>query len=145
MKKFSYTGEFNRVADVVRLGDARDVHISYGVFVGDPDCDCEDCKNFLDGGFFSADDFTTFADAAKAKRLVDIVLERVDEHAQKTFDKDEQYNLRHKLYQATSDAVDSLIDYRDDQHFRSMLIAELTCNINDVFAQTFAKKKPSKL
>lgn len=78
MEKFSYADEFNRVADVARLSDADDVRISYSVFVGDPNSEGED--NFLGEEFFSADDFTTWSDAAKAKQLVVITLRKVDEN-----------------------------------------------------------------
>lgn len=78
MEKFSYADEFNRVADVARLGDADDVRISYSVFVGDPNSEGED--NFLGEEFFSADDFTTWQDAAKAKQLVVVALRQVDEN-----------------------------------------------------------------
>ena len=78
MEEFSYTDEFNRVADVARIGDADDVRICYSVFVGDPNSEDED--NFLGEEFFSVDDFTTWRDAAKAKMLVAVVLRQVDKN-----------------------------------------------------------------
>lgn len=78
MEKFSYADEFNRVADVARIGNADDVRICYSVFVGDPNSEGED--NFLGEEFFSADDFTTWSDAAKAKQLVVVALRQVDEN-----------------------------------------------------------------
>lgn len=79
MENFSFSEEFSRVADVARLGDADDVRISYSVFVGEPNGEDED-NNFLGEEFFSADDFTTWSDAAKAKQLVVITLRKVDEN-----------------------------------------------------------------
>ena len=78
MKEFSYAEDFNNVADVARIGNTDDVKISYSVFVGDPDSKGD--KNFIGGEFFSADDFTTYSDAAKAKRLVAFTLRQVDEN-----------------------------------------------------------------
>lgn len=135
MKKFSYSKEFNRVSDVVRLGNADDVRISYSVFVGDPNDDA-DTGTFLGVGFFSADDFTTWSDAAKAKVLVSTVLEHVDDHAQKnSVTQDEQRNMRHEIYQCIEDTVATMLEYRDDEHFGNMLVAELQYNLNNVLAK----------
>ena len=63
MEEFSYADEFNRVADVARLGDADDVEISYSVFVGDPDLE----YSFLDSErFIHEENFTTYRDAQNA-------------------------------------------------------------------------------
>lgn len=123
MKKFSYTQEFNRVADVVRLGDADDVRVCYSVFVGTPS---DDDDGFLGTGFFSADDFTTWSDAAKAKVLVQTILETVDEH---------QKNLRHEIYRCVGDSVDTMLKYCDDEHFGAMLVTELEYNLNNILAK----------
>ena len=75
MKKL--TEEFNRVSNAVRLGDADDVQIHYGVFVGDPDCE----NTFLDSGqFVCQDHFTTYSDAQQARELVANILAIVDAH-----------------------------------------------------------------
>ena len=75
MKKFSYQKEFDCVSNAVRLGDADDVQINYGVFVGEPDCE----NTFLDSGqFICQEHFTTYSDAQQAKELVANVLAIID-------------------------------------------------------------------
>lgn len=133
MKKFSYAEEFSRVADVVRLGDANDVRISYAVFVGDPN---DDDEGFLGTGCISADDFTTWSDAAKAKVFVQTILETVDGHQKNTRTaKELPRNLRHEIYQCIDSTIEKMIEYRDDDLFGAMLTAELTYGINNVLAK----------
>ena len=78
MKKYSYAGDFNNVADVARIGNADDVKISYAVFVGDPDSKGD--RNFNGGESFAVRGFTTRSDAVKAKMLASLVLQQVDEN-----------------------------------------------------------------
>lgn len=130
MKKLSYAEEFNRVADVVRLGDADDVRICYGVMVGD------DEEGFLGTGCISADDFTTWSDAAKAKVFVQTILETVDGHQKNTRTaKELSRNLRHEIYQCIDNTVEKMLELRDDELFGAMLIAELTYGINNILAK----------
>lgn len=83
MKKFSYQKEFNRHADVVRFGNADDVKINYGVFVGDPNTDGNNPKEFLGGEFVESPSFTTWQDAQNAKEFAECILLVVDQHAKK--------------------------------------------------------------
>lgn len=130
MKKLAE--EFNCASDVVRLGDADATRISYAVFCGDPNNDDE---GFLGTGFFSADDFTTWNDAAKARLLVSTVLGHVDEHQKNNTAKELPNNLRHELARCIENTVDTMLEYRDDKHFRAMLITEIICNLNDILAK----------
>lgn len=135
MKKFHYGEEFNRVSDVVRFGGTDDVRISYGVFVGDPN---GDDKGFLGTNFFSADDFTTWNDAAKAKLLVLTVLEHVDKHEQKnnaTITTKVPRDIRLALYRCIENTVDKMLEFSSDKHFGAMLTAELIYNLNNVLAE----------
>ena len=77
--RFNFAEEFAQAADVVRLGNADDVRISYAVFVGDPDGGIGEGRPF-DDVFFSADDFTTYADADKARQLAIVTLRQVDKN-----------------------------------------------------------------
>lgn len=132
MKKFSYAEEFSRVADVVRLGDADDVQINYGVFVGEPDCE----NTFLDSRqFVCQDHFTTYSDAQQAKVLVQTVLGHVDEHKKNNTAKELPRNLRHEIYQCIDSTVEKMLELRDDELFGAMLIAELTYGINNILAK----------
>lgn len=133
-KNFSgYAQEFNKFADVARVGNADDVRISYSVFVGDTN---NEDSGFLDTGWFSADDFTTWSDAAKAKRFAETVLEFVDMHAKKNIaTKGDWDNMRHAIYRCVETSVNSLLEYRKDKYFGAMLIAELTCNLNDILGK----------
>ena len=133
MKKFSYAEEFNRVSDVVRLGDADDVQINYGVFIGEPDCE----NTFLDSGqFVCQDHFTTYSDAQQAKVLVQTVLGHVDEHKKNNATAERlPRNLRHEIYRCVGNSVDKMLKYRDDELFGEMLIAELIYTLNGVLAK----------
>lgn len=111
MKKFSYADEFNRVADVVRLGDADDVRISYSVFVGSSEDEADD--SFLGNGFFSADDFTTWSDAAKAKQLALIALKQVDKHLAPAAPTKKSADLRRAVLQAADQAIQRGVDELD--------------------------------
>ena len=128
MKKFSYQKEFNRNADVVRFGNADDVKINYGVFVGNPNTDGNNPKEFLGGEFVESPSFTTWQDAQNAKEFAECVLLVVDEHAQKNNAALEVTN--DEIYQCVEDSVNSLLNCRNHKHFGAMLIAELTCNLN---------------
>lgn len=132
----NYTEEFNRVSTVARLGNADAVRVSYAVFCGDPNNDDE---GFLGTGFFSADDFTTWNDAAKARLLVSTVLGHVDEHQKNNTANNTANelpnNLRHELARCIENTVDTMLEYRDDKHFRAMLITEIICNLNDILAK----------
>lgn len=77
--RFNFAEEFAQAADVVRMGADDDVRISYAVFVGDPDGGIGEGGPF-DDVFFSADDFTTWSDAAKAKQLAVVALRQVDKN-----------------------------------------------------------------
>lgn len=79
MKNFSYADDFAQAADIVRLGDADDVRIRYAVYVGDPDGGIGVGRPF-DDVVFSADDFTTWGDAAKARQLAVVALRQVDKN-----------------------------------------------------------------
>ena len=123
MKKFSYQKEFNRNADVVRFGNA-----DYGVFVGDPNSDGNNPREFLGGEFVESPSFTTWQDAQNAKEFVECVLLVVDQHAQKNKVAPEVTD--DEIYQCVEDSVNSLLDCHNHKYFGAMLIAELTCNLN---------------
>lgn len=133
MEKFSYADEFNRVADVARLGDADDVRISYSVFVGIPNTDGNNPKEFLGGEFVESPSFTTWQDAQNAKEFVECVLLVVDEHEKKNNAVSEVTGG--EIYRCVEDSVNSLLKYRNHKDFSSMLIAELTCNLNDILTK----------
>lgn len=136
MKKFSYADEFNRVADVARIGDADDVRVSYSVFVGDLEGE-ED--SFLDGEFFSADDFTTFSDAAKAKQLVVMVLQQVDKHLATHAPEKNSPDLRRAVLHAVRKALDEAADATKDETDHGLIAAvyfgTTLCAVNAAFAE----------
>lgn len=76
--RFNFAEEFAQAADVVRLGNADDVRIGYSVFVGDKDA--IGVGRPFDDVFFSADDFTTWNDADKARQLAIVTLRQVDKN-----------------------------------------------------------------
>ena len=78
--RFNFAEEFAQAADVVRMGAADDVRISYAVFVGSADENCIGVGRPFDDVFFSADDFTTWGDAAKARQLAIVTLRQVDKN-----------------------------------------------------------------
>ena len=78
--RFNFAEEFAQAADVVRMGAADDVRICYAVFVGDPVENCVGVGRPFDDVFFSADDFTTWGDAAKARQLAIVALQQVDKN-----------------------------------------------------------------
>ena len=78
--RFNFAEEFAQAADIVRLGDADDVRIRYAVYVGNPDEDAIGEGKTFDDVFFSADDFTTWGDAAKARQLAVVALRQVDKN-----------------------------------------------------------------
>lgn len=80
MKKFNFAEDFAQAADVVRMGNADDVRISYSVYVGSADENCIGVGKPFDDVFFSADDFTTWSDAAKARQLAIVALRQVDKN-----------------------------------------------------------------
>ena len=102
MKKYSYAEDFNNVSGIARIGDADDVKISYSVLVGDPDSKGD--KNFIGEEYFSADDFTTWNDAAKAKRLASLVLQQVDKNL--------EYGL--KLSDVRDEVLDAIVDTKSN-------------------------------
>ena len=135
MKKFSYQKEFNCVSNVVRLGNADDVRVSYSVFVGTPS---DDDDGFLGTGFFSADDFTTWSDAAKARLLALTVLGHVDDYQNNGTAKDTDkatsralHFTRQKLFRVIEETVTAVLNAvpKDQPHLDAILIAELICNI----------------
>ena len=129
MKKL--TEEFNRVSNVVRLGNADDVQINYGVFVGEPDCE----NTFLDSGqFICQDHFTTYSDAQQAKELVANVLAIIDANKGDDTDKATSRDLhftRQKLFRTIEETVRNTLSTvpKDQPHLGAILIAELICNI----------------
>ena len=131
MKRFDYQTEFNRHANIVRFGNADDVKINYGVFVGDPNGDND--KNFLGEEFIDSPSFTTWQDAQNAKDFAECVLLVVDEHAKKNNAVSEVTGG--EIYRCVADSVNSLLKYRNHKDFSSMLIAELTCNLNDILTK----------
>ena len=78
--RFNFAEEFAQAADVVRLGAADDVRIRYAVYVGNSDEDAIGEGRPFDDVFFSADDFTTWGDAAKARQLAIVALRQVDKN-----------------------------------------------------------------
>lgn len=82
MKNFSYQKDFNRHAQIVRVGD-NDVKINYAVIVGDPNTEGNNPKEFLGGEFVESPNFTTWQDAQNAKEFAECLLLVVDQHAQK--------------------------------------------------------------
>lgn len=136
MKKL--TEEFNRVSNAVRLGDADDVQIHYGVFVGDPDCE----NTFLDSGqFVCQDHFTTYSDAQQARELVANILAIVDAHKDEDTGKETSRDLyfnRQKIFHTIEETVRDVLAIvpKDAPHLDCILIAELICSLNDVFDTT---------
>jgi hypothetical protein len=136
MKKL--TEEFNHVSSVVRLGSADAVQINYGVFVGEPDCE----NTFLDSGqFVCQDHFTTYSDAQQARELVANILAIVDAHKDEDTGKETSRDLyfnRQKIFHTIEETVRDVIATvpKDAPHLDCILIAELVCNLNDVFDTT---------
>ena len=129
MKKL--TEEFNRVSNAVRLGDADDVQIHYGVFVGEPDCE----NTFLDSGqFVCQDHFTTYSDAQQARELVANILAIVDAHKDEDTDKATSRDLhfnRQKLFLTIEQTVHDVLATvpKDAPNLDCILFTELICNI----------------
>ena len=138
----SYQEEFNHFSSVARLGNADDVRVSYSVFVGTPS---DDDDGFLGTGFFSADDFTTWSDAAKARLLALTVLGHVDDYQKNGTAKDtdkapsrDLHFTRQKLFRSVEETVRNTLATvpKDAPHFDCILTAELICSLNDVFDTT---------
>ena len=75
--RFSYIGDFARVADIGKVGNDFDEYSHYVILVGSPDYE----TSFLDSGeFIAAEPFTTYADAKRALSLTTRTLELVDKN-----------------------------------------------------------------
>ena len=121
MEKFSYAEDFNNVSGIARIGDADDVRISYLVYVGDPDSKGD--KNFIGEEYFSADDFTTWSDAAKAKRLAARVLQQVDKNL--------EYGL--KLSDVRNEVLDAIADTKNYDEATKLEVTRAVKRIFDYY------------